>query len=725
MRHIFLAVIAVIAAYTAGCQNLSVSGFSLLESDMTARTIAPERDANGELTALIRVVSTASGFVFEGGSLGIVKADQRVGEWWVYVPDGARTLTIRHPQLGVMRNYAYPVPVRGGSVYELVLVHGNVEVVVRERQILTEFVVINTEPPGADVYLNNEPVGKTPFATDKPEGRYEWRVERNLYLPQAGIFDLVPGEQVRLDLELVPDFGSVSVSSNPEQGATIMLNGLDVGKTTPTTLERLPTGEHTLVLSHQWYGTVTKKITIKAGEQTNEVISMSPTFGDVTVAAASDEEVFVNGSSKGKGTWKGRLAPGVYQVEVRKASHKPAKRQIAIKSGDVEVLELSPEPIYSSLRIVSDPLDAEIFLNGVSYGMAPKIIRDLLVGDYNLELRKPSFGVYRTNVSVVEGQMNEVNGVLTSMGVITVSSQTSAVEVYFNGSYKGLAPLTIGDLEPGDYRVELRKNGHDTYSKTVRISAGSNETVEATLKEASAAVTVNSSPSGAIVYVNGNQRGITPQRIEGLSAGTYDLELQRDGYVSLKRRLYVKSGDNSTVSYDLSPTKKTRQANQSGAEFLMYTYEANNPIGLSIGEIDPRAAGYYINFKMNTDIFTSALWTIDDAGNTDAPGLVERTGEVRNGSICLSTGITFKVVYPIWSYVGGGLGYFPVYEYADRYYSTGSFWMEDWFRNTDQTRIAFFREAGFMLKLGDAMVLKYGWVLHDGINTQLGIAVQF
>ncbi len=682
MRQLFLAIVAIVSAYTAGCQSLSVAGFSLLESDMTARTIAPERDANGDLTALIRVVSTASGFVFEGGSLGIVKADQRVGEWWVYVPDGARTITIRHPQLGVLRNYAYPVPVRGGSTYELALVHGNVELVVREREILTEFVVINTEPSGADVYLNNEPVGKTPFATDKPEGRYEWRVERNLYLPQAGVFDLVPGEQVRLDLELIPDFGSVYVSSYPEQGATITLNGLDVGKTTPATLERLPTGEHTLVLSHQWYGTVTKKITVKAGEQITETLTMSPTFGDVTVAAANDEEVFVNGGSKGKGTWNGRLAPGVYQIEVRKPSHKSAKRQLAIKSGDIETLELSPEPIYSSLRVVSEPLDAEIFLNGVSYGTAPKIIRDLLVGSYELELRKPSFGIYRTNIEVVEKQMNEVNGVLTSMGVISVSSTTPEAGVYLNGDYRGMAPATLTDLKPGTYKIEVKKAGYDTFTKSVYIEPGSKEQLNVTLSEAASSITVNSSPSSAKIYVDGNYRGLTPQRIDGFSAGNYDLELQRDGYKPVKRRLYIKSDEHRKMNFDLSPNRATRVANQysyGGLGFSNKAFRGNTRIlALSMMTLNARGAGGY--------------------GDIVGLGFDE---EWEFESYSISGGVTFKLVYPFWGYIGGGFAT----DY-DEYFSL-------------------FPETGVFLGLFRSIVLRVGTLYQGGeFYTQWGFAFE-
>ena len=39
--------------------------------------------------------------------LGIVKRIDKVGEIWLYVPRGTRKITIKHPQLGVLRDYAF------------------------------------------------------------------------------------------------------------------------------------------------------------------------------------------------------------------------------------------------------------------------------------------------------------------------------------------------------------------------------------------------------------------------------------------------------------------------------------------------------------------------------------------------------------------------------------------------------------------------------------------
>jgi len=85
--------------------TLSVQSFQLLPNDLDARVHYPKKDQNNEVSALIKVVTTQTGFSFDVGSLGVVAQEQKSGEIWVYVPRGVQRITITHPQLGVLRNY--------------------------------------------------------------------------------------------------------------------------------------------------------------------------------------------------------------------------------------------------------------------------------------------------------------------------------------------------------------------------------------------------------------------------------------------------------------------------------------------------------------------------------------------------------------------------------------------------------------------------------------------
>lgn len=420
---LLLAAVVLLAKGEVWAQDgLSVASFSSLPNDMTARTIAPERDANGDLTALIKVVTTEQGFDFDGGSLGIVKVLPQPGEIWVYVPDRARSITVRHGKLGVLRNYAYPEPVRAGSVYEMKLSHGVVEVVIKPREIVTEWLVINSTPAGADVYLNEQAVGKTPYSAELPEGRYTWRVERNLYQTEAGVAELKSGDRVALELALKPNFGRVTVESLPEQGAKVLLNGIDIGKQTPCSFDELPVGTYTFTLSHEWYETKTETVEVKAGDKLEVRSELQPNFGELRLVEQSGVKYMVNSREVSESLL--RLAPGVYSVEARKENHKPSRAQVVIERGQRKTPELEPQAMLGRLRVQSQPFGATISLDGKEEGETPYTYREVLVGQHEVVISKDGYADEIHRVEVKEGETTDLTVELKPVGGESVSGSS-------------------------------------------------------------------------------------------------------------------------------------------------------------------------------------------------------------------------------------------------------------------------------------------------------------
>lgn len=104
--------------------KITVESFRLLENDLTANIEGTKRiDLNTQQpAALIKVVTSETGFHFDGGLLGIIGDNvQRVGEIWVYVPPKSKKISIHHQQYGVLRDYYYPIPIEAGRTYEMVL----------------------------------------------------------------------------------------------------------------------------------------------------------------------------------------------------------------------------------------------------------------------------------------------------------------------------------------------------------------------------------------------------------------------------------------------------------------------------------------------------------------------------------------------------------------------------------------------------------------------------
>lgn len=114
---IFFTVVSLIFVCTLSAQEIRVKSFQQLERDLTART--QERlDLNNNPCSVIKIVSSGTGFSFEGNVIG--EPTEKKGETLIYVTEGTKRLTIRHEKFGVLR-YDLPERVKKQAVYELSL----------------------------------------------------------------------------------------------------------------------------------------------------------------------------------------------------------------------------------------------------------------------------------------------------------------------------------------------------------------------------------------------------------------------------------------------------------------------------------------------------------------------------------------------------------------------------------------------------------------------------
>jgi hypothetical protein len=64
-------------------------------------------------------------------------------------------------------------------------------------------------------------------------------------------------------------------------------------------------------------------------------------------------------------------------------------------------------------------------------------------------------------------------------------------------------------------------------------------------------LTINSEPSGALVYLNGEEIGRTPVKYDFESYGDYDVVLRKDGFETLKTHRDMKAPLSGIVPFDL------------------------------------------------------------------------------------------------------------------------------------------------------------------------------
>lgn len=104
----------------AQSHDFEIRNFHENITDLSAVS-ADIRDLNGNQAALIRIVVRNQGFEFEANN-GILKQERKTGEVWLFVPRGTKRLNIRHPSLGVLRDYDIPVPIKEKTTYDAEIV---------------------------------------------------------------------------------------------------------------------------------------------------------------------------------------------------------------------------------------------------------------------------------------------------------------------------------------------------------------------------------------------------------------------------------------------------------------------------------------------------------------------------------------------------------------------------------------------------------------------------
>ena len=230
MKKDLIAYLLLLCTATINAQSLSVSSFRLLESDLTANTTGTiEKDQNGEVAALIKVVTTQTGFSFDGGALGIVRTIQKPSEIWVYVPRGLKKITISHPQLGILRDYYFDRSIEAAQTYEMVLVSGETQTIIKQSRT-SQFVVFQLEPSNAVVEIDGDMLETNDGVATKllKFGTYNYRIKAPNYQTEAGTIVVNnPNEKHIIKSVLTPNLVHVSIFVEDE--AEIWVDGIKKG----------------------------------------------------------------------------------------------------------------------------------------------------------------------------------------------------------------------------------------------------------------------------------------------------------------------------------------------------------------------------------------------------------------------------------------------------------------------------------------------------------------
>ncbi|MFC1734219.1 PEGA domain-containing protein, partial [candidate division KSB1 bacterium] len=451
MRNILVATIFLFFISQVHASKFLVESFEKDPKDLAAIK-NPRTDINDNPCAIIKILTDIEGIIVDA-NLGVEgNIVTKPGEYWIYVSPGEKRLKISKTGF-IPLYFNIPVAIESRNVYVMILTAQITQEAVEEEKL--GFIVIESIPEGADVFIDGESKGQvTPYQELLKEGKYTFTLKKELYHEYKGEFEISGDKTVTLKPQLLPNFGTLIVNSQPEQGAAITIDNRNIKQVTPYTQEKIAPGKYTLTLRKEMYEPLTKKFTITDGQPTRLDLALIPTFGEVTITTQPSSTIFIDNQEKATGSFLGRINKGMHLIEVKKDKYYSQQQSIEVIAGKKDNYPFTLKAITGKLAVMTTPLQADIYIDGKYYEKSPQLINDIIIGEYEVKLSKSGYAEKTVHVTIKENQTTEIKEELTNILTVKISSKPTGAFLYVNGIYKGITPLTA-NLAIGNYKFKL------------------------------------------------------------------------------------------------------------------------------------------------------------------------------------------------------------------------------------------------------------------------------
>ena len=464
MRILYLLLLLLFPFQIILADSLDVSGFKHVPNDISATRFS-RYDANDQLCALIKIISDIDDLGFESNRGIVGDIEKKGGEFWVYVSPGERRLSIWGS--GLMKyKFIFPLSPKSGKVYQLIVTRKGS---VKADGFTTGFVLLKTHPPGAKIWIDDEYRGLTPFQQEMPAGFYNYKVEKELFYPEQGNFSVEINNTVTEEVVLKPHFGSLEIITSPDSGAMIILDGLPTNFKTPHIFDTVSSGNHSVSLVLDLFEPAESEVSIKDNEKSTVSVTMKPLYGKITITSSPPADIYIDSVLSGINAYSGVLTKGMHTIIAKRKNYYTQSRKLNIKAGSNDSIIFNLKPVMGSLSVITDPPEAEIFIDGKSYGTSPKMIEKIIIGEHIIELRKHNYANVTKNVVIKENQRTSLDENLSNFKEILITSKPSEANFSINGREMSVTPEKL-TTHFGENSITLSKKGyidlHESFTVT-------------------------------------------------------------------------------------------------------------------------------------------------------------------------------------------------------------------------------------------------------------------
>ncbi len=249
------------------------------------------------------------------------------------------------------------------------------------------------------------------------------------------------------------------------------------------------------------------------------------------------------------------VRPGDYTLRIRAEGYHPYEQTITVGDADTQQLDIRLAPLPGTVTITTKPAGGEIILDELSLGSAPLVDLTLEAGVYRVEAVLDRYQRWQGQIDFVGRNQSQTVDIVLLPDWANVSFTATPTNV--TGIIDGQpAEITAAGVEvlSGEHELTLRAPGFMPLTLPLSIVAGVDQDLGAmTLTPADATLTLESTPPGAGVTVDGAFAGLTPLVVPLSPGDRHAISLSKAGYLGASLSLTLARGETASRAVTLKP----------------------------------------------------------------------------------------------------------------------------------------------------------------------------
>ena len=319
----------------------------------------------------------------------------------------------------------------------------------------------------ARIQIDGVDLGQSPLIDIPVEaGEHQLTISKERYL-DYGEPITIEGRSVeqRYQASLEPAWAIVSLTTSPS-GADVLVDGEVVGAT-PFNAEILQ-GRRDFVLKLAGHKAWQEDFDVIAGEDfAVPLVELEPADGLVFIRTnPSAASVTIDGEYKGLTPLEVALTPNQnHELTFFKNGYHSNKTSVRTQPNQERELTVELEPIMASVSVITEPRDAELYVNGEFKGLANQTI-ELMAASQRIEIRKPGYIPYTSEFTSRPGLDQVIRVTLKSLEqakqeqirqiITTVAGQT--LKLFYPGAFTMGASRREAGRRPNENLRDIQLN---------------------------------------------------------------------------------------------------------------------------------------------------------------------------------------------------------------------------------------------------------------------------